>query len=43
VDQIIFPHDVRRPPGRPPSVRICGTMDGEREVIDKIGVAIVRN
>jgi len=28
---MIFPLDVRRPPGRPPSVRIRGTMDGERE------------
>ena len=31
MDQMISPLDVRRPPGHPPSVRIRGTMNGERE------------
>ena len=31
VDQMIFPPDVRRLLRRPPSGRICDTMDGERE------------
>ena len=31
MDQMIFPPDVRRSPGRPPSIHIGGTMDGERE------------
>ena len=31
VGQMIFPLDVRRPPGRPPSVRIRGIMNEKRE------------